>query len=76
MSSGFTIEKAAAVDEELVEAFARLLPHLTTSSPPPTRAAQVVDLTSRPHRADARDLYEKLGFALRDTGVFRFGKKD
>jgi ribosomal protein S18 acetylase RimI-like enzyme len=30
------IERAAGVDDELVEAFARLIPQLSSSSPPPT----------------------------------------
>ncbi|KAG0221483.1 acyl-CoA N-acyltransferase [Mortierella sp. GBAus27b] len=38
------------------------------------RGCTMVDLTSRPDRADARRLYESLGFSLRDTGVFRYTK--
>ena len=30
-----------------------------------------VDLTSAPHRVAARELYRRLGFVERDTGVFR-----
>ncbi|KAF9429621.1 hypothetical protein BGZ94_010087 [Podila epigama] len=30
-----------------------------------------IDLTSRPDRVQARQLYESLGFKLRDTGAFR-----
>lgn len=33
--------------------------------------ARSVDLTSRPSRADAIRLYERLGFERRDTGVYR-----
>lgn len=36
------------------------------------RGCTMVDLTSRPDRAQARALYESLGFSLRDTGVFRY----
>jgi ribosomal protein S18 acetylase RimI-like enzyme len=35
------------------------------------RGAKRVDLTSAPHRESARRLYRSLGFAERDTGVFR-----
>jgi len=31
-----------------------------------------IDLTSRPHRIAAHKLYEKMGFAKRDTNVYRF----
>lgn len=34
--------------------------------------AKKVDLTSRPARAAAGQLYEKLGFRLRDTRVYRY----
>lgn len=34
--------------------------------------ARTVDLTSRPSRADAIRLYERLGFERRDTGVYRW----
>ena len=34
--------------------------------------ARSVDLTSRPSRADAIRLYERLGFERRDTGVYRW----
>lgn len=33
--------------------------------------ARFVELTSAPHRVAARELYRKLGFEQRDTGVFR-----
>lgn len=33
--------------------------------------ARHVDLTSAPHRVAARELYRKLGFEPRETGVFR-----
>lgn len=40
------------------------------------RGAQTIDLTSRPSREAARRLYEKVGFRLRDTGVYRYvGKR-
>ena len=35
--------------------------------------ARTVDLTSRPARAAANRLYERLGFALRDSKVYRLG---
>ena len=34
--------------------------------------AKTVDLTSRPARATASTLYQKMGFCRRDTNVFRF----
>ena len=34
--------------------------------------ARTVDLTSRPSRAAANRLYERLGFQLRDSKVYRF----
>jgi ribosomal protein S18 acetylase RimI-like enzyme len=42
------------------------------------RAAGVktVDLTSRPARVEAGRLYEKLGFELRDTRVYRYAIED
>ena len=36
------------------------------------RGAQTVDLTSRRSREAAHRLYEKVGFVLRDTGVYRY----
>jgi ribosomal protein S18 acetylase RimI-like enzyme len=34
--------------------------------------ARTLDLTSRPSRAAANRLYERVGFQLRDSKVFRF----
>jgi ribosomal protein S18 acetylase RimI-like enzyme len=34
--------------------------------------ARTVDLTSRPSRDAANRLYEKAGFEMRDTNVYRF----
>ena len=34
--------------------------------------ARTVDLTSRPSREAANGMYQKLGFELRDTNVYRF----
>ena len=34
--------------------------------------ARTVDLTSRPSRAAANRLYERLGFRLRDSRMYRF----
>ena len=39
------------------------------------RGAKTVDLTSRRSRQAAHRLYEKAGFHLRDTSVYRFGPK-
>jgi ribosomal protein S18 acetylase RimI-like enzyme len=36
------------------------------------RGAKTVDLTSRPERAAANRLYERLGFERRDTTVYRY----
>jgi ribosomal protein S18 acetylase RimI-like enzyme len=36
------------------------------------RGAQTIDLTSRRSREAAHKLYEKVGFALRETGVYRY----
>jgi ribosomal protein S18 acetylase RimI-like enzyme len=143
------VTEATAVDDELVGAFAALIPQLSSSSPPPGRAeleeivrsaattvlvarlavdgeatgdvvgsltlvlfrtptgrraiiedvvvdeaargrgvgealtvaaldrartlgAGTVDLTSRPSREAANRLYQRLGFVLRDTNVYRY----
>jgi ribosomal protein S18 acetylase RimI-like enzyme len=39
------------------------------------RGAKTIDLTSRPSREAARRLYEKAGFELRDTNVYRYVSK-
>jgi len=39
------------------------------------RGAETVDLTSRQSRKAAHRLYEKSGFHVRDTSVYRFGSK-
>ena len=139
-----TVEEVFGVTDELVEAFDRLVPQLSSSSLPPTseqleaivtaedthvlmardddgrfvgtttlvvfriptgvraliedvvvdaacagrgisydiarhaidlarrHGAKTVDLTSRPSRAAANHVYQKLGFELRDTNVYRF----
>lgn len=36
------------------------------------RGAQTIDLTSRASREAARRLYEKAGFSVRDTAVYRY----
>jgi ribosomal protein S18 acetylase RimI-like enzyme len=41
--------------------------HLATE-----RGAATIELTSRPSREAARRLYERLGFTVRDTGVYRY----
>jgi ribosomal protein S18 acetylase RimI-like enzyme len=38
--------------------------------------AKTVDLTSRPSRAAAGRLYERLGFALRETRLYRYRPED
>ena len=138
-----TVEIAQRVDDELVNAFAYLIPQLSSSNPPPSReqltemvqspatlvlvarvdgriagsltlamfriptglrawiedvvvdgdargngvgealnlfaieearkrGAVTVDLTSRPSREAANRLYQRLGFVVRDTNVYRF----
>lgn len=138
-----TVEEASEVTSELLAAFAVLVPQLSRSSPPPTRAelddivsspatillvarsneaivgsltlvlfriptgmrawvedvvvdesargqgvgevlsrealrraqtagARTVDLTSRPSREAANRLYQRLGFKLRETNVYRW----
>ncbi|HDZ45836.1 hypothetical protein LCGC14_0166950 [marine sediment metagenome] len=37
-----------------------------------TLGAKTVDLTSRPSRVAANELYKKIGFAQRDTNVYRY----
>jgi ribosomal protein S18 acetylase RimI-like enzyme len=51
---------------------------LTNPPPAPPRAAGVrtIDLTSRPSRVAAGRLYEKLGFQVRDTRVYRYAIDD
>jgi ribosomal protein S18 acetylase RimI-like enzyme len=137
------VEVATVATPGLVEAFARLIPQLSRSSPPPTlqelqemidspasdvllatdagdvlgaltlvvfriptgvrawiedvvvddaargrgvgealnqfalrlaaeKGARTVDLTSRPSRAAANRLYQRIGFVARDTNVYRF----
>jgi ribosomal protein S18 acetylase RimI-like enzyme len=39
------------------------------------RGAKTVDLTSRQSREAAHRLYEKAGFHVRDTSVYRYGAK-
>ena len=138
------VDVASEVTDEVVEAFARLIPQLSKSNPPPTKAqleaivdsdachlllardddgtilgsltlvvfpiptavrawiedvvvdgaargmgvgallntyaldlsrslgAATVDLTSRPSREAANRLYQRLGFELRETNVYRY----
>ncbi len=142
------IEIVAAVTDELVEAYQRLIPQLSSSNPPPSREAledivaapatdvfvatdddgtilgtstlvvfriptgrrawiedvvvdesatgqgigglltqamvdraaelgcTTVDLTSRPTRAAANRLYQREGFEIRDTNVYRFDLRE
>ena len=37
-----------------------------------SRGARTVDLTSRPSRAAANRLYQRIGFVARDTNVYRY----
>jgi ribosomal protein S18 acetylase RimI-like enzyme len=39
------------------------------------RGARTIDLTSRQSRQAAHRLYEKVGFHVRDTSVYRYGPK-
>lgn len=39
------------------------------------RGAKTIDLTSRQSRRAAHRLYEKAGFHVRDTSVYRYGPK-
>ncbi|WP_051063084.1 GNAT family N-acetyltransferase [Ilumatobacter nonamiensis] len=142
-SSGATIEIASDVDDELIAAFAHLIPQLSSSSPPPSRelltdlvegadtavfvarvdgaivgsltlafyriptgmkawiedvvvddaarghgvgrklneaaldearrrGAKNVSLTSRPSREAANRLYQRIGFAPRETNLYRY----
>lgn len=146
-TTGISISEATEVDLDLISAFGRLIPQLSSSAPPPdadelaavvgseachvlvarddaglivgsltlvvfriptgvraiiedvvvdgpavrgrglrtgewlTKAAldlarsldcKTVDLTSRPSREDANRLYQRLGFELRETNVYRF----
>jgi ribosomal protein S18 acetylase RimI-like enzyme len=41
-----------------------------------TAGARTVDLTSRASREAANRLYQRLGFRLRDTNVYRFSRDD
>ena len=36
------------------------------------RGAQTIDLTSRPAREAANRLYQRLGFAARETNIYRY----
>lgn len=49
--------------QQLVEAAVKFAQH---------RGARTVDLTSRPTREAANRLYQRCGFALRETNVYRF----
>ena len=40
-----------------------------------TTGAKAIDLTSRPYRTAANQLYRKLGFVLRETNVYRYPLK-
>lgn len=142
-SGSSTIEQAVAVDDELVAAFERLIPQLSSSSPPPghaelaalvhgddtivfiarvdgvivgsltlafyriptglkawiedvvvddaarghgigrrlneaaldaarERGAKNVSLTSRPSREAANRLYQRIGFEIRETNLYRY----
>jgi ribosomal protein S18 acetylase RimI-like enzyme len=47
----------------------------TTVNRATQRGARVIDLTSHRSRAAAHRLYEKVGFHVRDTTVYRYGPK-
>ena len=66
--SASVVEVATSVDEELVEAFVRLTPQLSSSSPPPSREVltEIVESPGDSPRAEAcfveaRDVYRSLG---------------
>ena len=40
------------------------------------RGVRSIDLTSRPSRESAHQMYLKLGFVIRDTNVYRFSLED
>jgi ribosomal protein S18 acetylase RimI-like enzyme len=40
------------------------------------RGSRTVDLTSRPHREAAHRLYERMGFVVRETNVYRYSPGD
>ena len=40
------------------------------------RGARTVDLTSRPSREAANRLYQRLGFVMRETNVYRYSQPD
>lgn len=50
MATPITITEALAVDDELVAAFERLIPQLSSSSPPPS-ARQLADMVGNEHTA-------------------------
>ncbi|MEU1390882.1 MULTISPECIES: hypothetical protein [unclassified Nonomuraea] len=45
------------------------------TSSPGQAGGRTVDLTSRPDRAAANRLYERLGFRVRNSTVYRFGSE-
>jgi ribosomal protein S18 acetylase RimI-like enzyme len=116
--SSIEVSIATEATDEVVEAFSRLIPQLSTTASPPdreliaqiisapsntalrawiedvvvdssvrgrgvalteeavriaqARGARTIDLTSRRSRQAAHRLYEKVGFAVRDTSVYRY----
>jgi ribosomal protein S18 acetylase RimI-like enzyme len=48
----------------------------TALATPRAAGVRTIDLTSRPSRVAAGRLYEKLGFQVRDTRVYRYAIDD
>ena len=59
--------RALGVGEKLIQ-FAIDLAH--------SKGVRSIDLTSRPSRESANRLYQRLGFTIRETNVYRFAAKD
>ncbi|KAK3806427.1 MAG: acyl-CoA N-acyltransferase [Benniella sp.] len=74
MKSRAHIEDLVVLDEYRGQGIGRGLMQRALNEAVEVRDCTMVDLTSRPDRAQARALYESLGFTLRETGVFRYTK--
>lgn len=65
MHGGWRVEEVSEVSPELRA-------HPARARLAGAEGARTVELTSRPDRAAANRLYQGMGFALRDTNVYRF----
>ena len=68
------VETLREATEEAVECFDRLLPQLSSSAPPVTRASlqEIIACPTNTVLAARTDrLYERVGFVRRDTHVYR-----